>query len=80
MSHSNKLTLYYWPLLGRSAGIFRMLQEAKADYTHVSDKKEMAKVCAAFGASKGANFAPPVLVDGEVKLSQSIAIMIYLVQ
>ena len=71
--------VYYWPFLGRGGAIIRMLAEANVEYQHISDMSEMSKVCAVFGGGEGVGtLAPPVVVDGDVTISQSIAANMYI--
>jgi hypothetical protein len=63
------LTVYYWPFLGRAGAAIRMLEEKKIPYAHKTEMGELAGVCSAFGAQGGA-FAPPVVVDGTLVISQ----------
>jgi len=70
--------VYYWPLLGRGAPIFRLLEYKGVDYEWISDKAKMAEICSAFGADKYDTFAPPVVVDGDYVINQSTAATYYL--
>jgi hypothetical protein len=71
------IKVFYWPIQARGASLFRMLEHTGTPYEYISDKGEMAKVCSSFGA-QGTTFAPPVLVDGEYVISQSVASCLYL--
>jgi len=73
----SKLTLYYWPLLGRANAAVRMLEEAGIEYEHVSDMKQLAGKASAFGA-QGTTFAPPIVQDGDKIISQTIAVNQYI--
>jgi len=72
------IKIYYWPFLVRGGSLVRMLEHTGTPYEYISDKAEMAKVCSAFGATTGTTFAPPVVVDGEYMISQSVASCLYL--
>ena len=71
------LTVYYWPMFGRGGPVCRMLEHAGIAYVHKSEFPEIASLCSAFGASTD-TFAPPVVVDGELTLSQSVPCAIYI--
>uniref|UniRef100_A0A7S4M3K0 Glutathione transferase n=1 Tax=Prymnesium polylepis TaxID=72548 RepID=A0A7S4M3K0_9EUKA len=71
------LQVYYWPMLARGAALVRMLEHTGTEYTYTSDKGEMAKLASAFGASVADTFAPPIVVDGDVMVSQSVASCLY---
>jgi glutathione S-transferase len=73
---SKDLTVYYWPMMGRAGAVMRMLDYAGVPYKHKSEFGEIASVCGAFGAQTTV-FAPPVVVDGDYKISQSTAIAMY---
>ena len=78
--------IYYWPYLGRSAGAVRMCDAAGIVLPHISDKDKVMKVVSARGQSYEQAttdpttdvFAPPILYDGDMLLSQSVAIQLYL--
>jgi len=70
------MKVYYWPFLARSAGIVRILEHTGTPYEYISDKVQLDKVCSAWGA-EGNTFAPPVVVDGDYVVSQSIAATLY---
>jgi hypothetical protein len=53
-----------------------MLAYGGQEHTLVSDFGDIASKCSVFGAPSG-NIAPPVLVDGDVVVSQSIAVAQY---
>mmetsp|Transcript_41942 Transcript_41942/g.111716 ORF Transcript_41942/g.111716 Transcript_41942/m.111716 type:complete len:200 (+) Transcript_41942:417-1016(+) len=56
-----------------------MCEHTGTPYEYISDKAEMAKVCSAWCDSPaGDNFAPPVVVDGDMMVSQSISASLYL--
>lgn len=74
-SEASKLTIRYWPFLGRASPVFRMCAEAGVEFDHCSDQAKMQ--CALFGA-KTTNLAPPMVVDGAVTVSQAPAAMMYL--
>jgi glutathione S-transferase len=69
------IKIYYWPMLARASGLFRMCAQAGIEWEHVTDAKQMN--CALFGAST-LNLAPPIIRDGQVTISQSIACHTYL--
>jgi tubulin-specific chaperone A len=71
------LTLYYWPIQGRAAAVFRMLEEKGAEYKVITDFDEIKKRVACFGA-KTANFAVPLIVDGDNVITQSVACNMYI--
>jgi glutathione S-transferase len=76
------LRIYYWPMLGRAGAMVRMCEHAGAPYKFISDFAELQKVCAAFGDATTteepmAAFAPPVLRDGGLRISQSGACVMY---
>ena len=56
----------------------RMLEHTGTPYEYVSDKAKMAEYASAWGSTAGDTFAPPILVDGDVVVSQSIATCLYL--
>ena len=70
------ITVYYWPFLGRGASLVRMLEHTGTAYEYVSDKTKFP--ASAFGQATGDTFAPPILVDGDVSISQSVATCLYL--
>lgn len=78
------IKIYYWPKLIRGAPLVRMLEHTGTDYEYISDKAEMAKVCSTWTKAvtgeepTGDTFAPPVVVDGDFMVSQSIASALYL--
>jgi glutathione S-transferase len=70
------LTLYYWPVLGRVNAALRMLEESKTPYTQKSEFPEIASIASGYGANTD-TFAPPILQDGEIFLSQSAPVVIH---
>mmetsp|Transcript_46325 Transcript_46325/g.68359 ORF Transcript_46325/g.68359 Transcript_46325/m.68359 type:complete len:234 (-) Transcript_46325:130-831(-) len=74
---SEKVQVYYWPFLGRGAAALLMLTEAGVDFEHISDFPHLAQKCAAFGAQT-TTFAPPIVVDGDTVVSQSLAVAQYI--
>ena len=70
--------VYYWPMMGRAGAVMHMLNYAKIPYTHKSDFGDIASIGSAFGSSAGDTFAPPIVVDGDVTVSQSIACCVYI--
>ena len=69
--------LYYWPLIGRAGSMIRMMDYKGVKYDYSSEFGDIAAKGSAFGADSD-TFAPPFLVDGDVVLSQSNAIAMYL--
>lgn len=61
----------------RSGALVRMLEHTGTPYERITDKAEMAAVCGTWGA-QGDTFAPPVLVDGDYAISQSVSACLYL--
>jgi glutathione S-transferase len=72
--------LYYWPgLQGRGEFVRLALEDAGAPYEDVvrqGDMSEMTRLLA--GSSAPQAFAPPVLRDGDLFLSQTANILMYL--
>ena len=62
--------IYNWPMMGRCGAQFLMLDYAGLKYEHKESLEEIISVSSVFGAQTG-NFAPPVIVDGDMILSQS---------
>jgi hypothetical protein len=50
-----------------------MLEHKQVAYEHISEFPALAGVCSAFGAQGTDTFAPPMIIDGEFKISQSTA-------
>jgi glutathione S-transferase len=76
------LELYYWPTIqGRGEFVRLALEDAGAAYRDVARSaggvRKMMKALAP-GASAPAPFAPPFLVDGDVVIAQTAAILAYL--
>lgn len=69
------IVIHYWPMLARASGLIRMCAEAGVAWEHKTEMKEFG--CALFGADSE-NLAPPIITDGEVTISQSIACHVYL--
>jgi hypothetical protein len=71
---------YYWrvPVLNHSASLLHMLELMGTPYEYISDRAEMTKVCSAFGNLCSKTFVPPVLVNGNCMISQSVASCLYL--
>ena len=87
-TESPPLKLYYWPFFGRAGAIIRMLDfsNTKFEWVSVNKKEEFMALLSARARSYSPvngtcnscdTFAPPVVVDGEVVLSQSIAVAMY---
>jgi hypothetical protein len=55
-----------------------MLANAGIPVDHKIDMADLASVCSAFGSTAGDTFAPPVVVDGDKTVSQSIACCTYI--
>ena len=71
------LTVYYWPMKGRAGSVIRILRAAGVPFTHKSEFSEIAGVGGAFGAKDTTCFAPPIVVNGDVMVSQSTAACMY---
>ena len=74
---TSAIILYYWDYLGRAGPIIHMLEYAKLPYLHVSDKEQVQALCACYDA-ESTTFAPPIMVHGNFRLSQSVACMLYI--
>ena len=61
---------------GRAGPALRMLAEAGVEVAHESTFPKIASVSAAFGAQTD-TFAPPILVDGDNVICQSVAVAHY---
>ena len=72
------LRILYHAMLGRAGAVVRMCEEKGQPYEFISDFPELAKVCGAFGAAESGTFAPPVVQDGDVTVSQSGACTMYI--
>ena len=70
------LVVYYWPMAGRAGAVLRMLEHAKVPHEHRSDFPAIAAQSSAW-AGGGDTFAPPIVVDGDVTVSQSVAACAY---
>ena len=70
------ITIKYWPILARASGLFRMCVEAGVEFQHVTDPKSFG--AAFIGDLSGTNLAPPILVDGDLVISQASACHSYL--
>jgi glutathione S-transferase len=73
--------LYYWPMLpGRAEVVRLILEDAQAPYRDVAREEGIPAVVAARAGELGRPraYAPPVLVHGELVLSQSAVISRYL--
>jgi len=71
-----KFTVYYWGMYGRAGSTLRMLLESGADFEHKFDYPSLASVCSAFGGDS-ISMAPPVVVHGDMQISQSTACAMY---
>jgi len=71
------LKIYYWPMLARGASLVRMLEHTGTPYEYVSDRASISAVASCMGAAADV-FAPPIVVDGDYTLSQSVACCIYI--
>ena len=69
------ITIKYWPILARGSGLYRMMAEKGQDFEVINDMNQFG--CALFGAET-TNLAPPILVDGELTISQSVPCHLYL--
>merc|ERR1719199_445330 len=76
---ANPFTVYYWPMFGRGGAAIRMLLESGAEFDWKDDFPSISSVCAAMGADS-VSFAPPVIVHGDVQISQSTATAMYVGQ
>ena len=77
------IQIHYWPMLGRAGALIRMCAEAGVDYTHstAADPQSTIELLAPHLAALGGkvtNFAPPLVVDGNICVSQSVAATAYL--
>ena len=75
--------LFYWPgLQGRGEFVRLALEDAGEPYIDVvreDERKGMAAMMALVGGGAGRPaFAPPILVDGEILVSQTANILLYL--
>jgi len=75
-SGGGKIIVYYWPMLGRAGPVIRMLEHTQTPYEHRGPPDLMA-MCSAM-AGTGDTFAPPVVVDGDYAISQSVACALYI--
>lgn len=64
-------------MLARGASLVRMLEHTGTPYEYISDASRFGEVMSRWGA-EGDVFAPPVVVDGDVVISQSTACAFYL--
>jgi len=71
------LKVYYWPMLARGAPLVRMLEHTGTPYEYISEAPKMGEV-GSFRAGAGDVFAPPIVVDGDFVLSQSVATAMYI--
>lgn len=55
-----------------------ILEHANCPYEHISDMPSMAAQCSAFGGSAASTFAPPIVKDGDVCLSQTAAVNLHI--
>lgn len=69
------IVIKYWPILARGRGLFQMCIETDQAFEHHTDMKEFG--AALFGAET-TNLAPPIIIDGDVTVSQSTATHVYL--
>ena len=76
-SRPTGIKVFYWPFLIRGASLVRMLEHTGTPYEYISDKAQMGAVCSTWEGS-GDTFAPPIVVDDNVTISQSIACCLYL--
>ena len=75
---ASTVQVYYWPMLGRSGAVVRMLEHSGTPYEHISEFSEIAKRGSAFGGDAADTFAPPIVVDGDFQISQSTAVTLYI--
>ncbi|THG96551.1 hypothetical protein EW145_g7759 [Phellinidium pouzarii] len=72
-----KFQLFYWPgIPGRGEPIRLAFEEAGVDYEDVAYTKGVSAVTGLLGT--GAHFAPPILRNGDLEISQLPNIMFYL--
>jgi glutathione S-transferase len=77
MKAMEKIKVYYWPMVARNAAVIRMLDHAKIPYEWISDKEKMNEVASVWGADSD-TFAPPIVIDGDIKVSQQVACAMYI--
>jgi len=70
------LTVYYWSMMGRAGATVRMLEHTGTPYKHVSEFPAIAKLGSSWSGNKD-TFAPPIVVDGDFRISQSTAVTLY---
>jgi hypothetical protein len=80
MAAQSPITVYYWPMFGRAGSVIRMLEHGKHPYTVASSFDEISAVCSAFGCDANDVFAPPVVRDGDLLISQSTACCLHVGQ
>ena len=73
---TTKLKVHYWPMLGRAGAAIRMLEHTNTDYEHVSDFPSISKLGSAWSGESD-TFAPPIVIDGDFQISQSVAVTLY---
>jgi glutathione S-transferase len=69
------IKIKYWNILAKASGLFRMCLEAGAEFEHITTASDMG--CAFLGAETS-NLAPPVVEDGKIVISQTVACHQYL--
>ena len=76
---SNPVQVFYWPFHGRAGAALRMLAQANIPFEQHSDFPKLMGKCALLGG-KATNgiMAPPIVVDGETVVSQSVSIARYI--
>lgn len=77
MSQKQPIKVFYWGMHGRAGAVLRMLAEAGVAYEHLSEFPQISSQCALFGAQTD-TLAPPVVVDGDKVVSQSVAVAAYI--
>lgn len=65
--------IYYTDFTGRANAVCQMLAEAKMDYEWVMDDA----VCSCKGSETATAFAPPIVVDGDKTIGQSVALSVF---
>ena len=77
-----KILIYYWPFVARISGLVHMCDEVAADCEHISDKASLENITTTpmlgdWTLATSDTFAPPIVVHGDFRLSQSIAAFLY---
>jgi len=75
---SSAVTVINWPMQGRFGAQYLMMDHAGIKYTDKTEFEDIAGVTTAFGATGVGTVAPPVIIDGDLTISQSYAQNIYI--